>query len=128
MMRLLGEKGPDKFSEMILSPSWTFVPEQWEAQMWAKLFLRTPAQNLVYCTMDISRDSFSWLPGTDARSLAHEASDLEELVAGSIGWALEQLRKQLNREPHIAVLPDGPYGIPYLEKDWKSKAEDKNQG
>jgi nickel-dependent lactate racemase len=116
MMRLLGKKGPEEFSEMILNPSWTFVPEQWEAQMWAKLFLTTPAQNLVYCTMDISRDSFSWLPGTDARSLTPEASDLEELVAGSIGWALEHLRSQLNREPHIAVLPDGPYGIPYLEK------------
>ena len=127
MMRLLGEKGPEEFSEMILDPSWTFVPEQWEAQMWARLFLRTPTQNLVYCTMDISRDSFSWLPGTDARSLTPDASKLEELMAGSIGWALKQLRKQLNREPHIAVLPDGPYGIPYLEKDWKSKAEDKNQ-
>jgi hypothetical protein len=116
MMRLLGEKGPKKFSEMILGPSWTFVPEQWEAQMWAKLFLRTPFQNLVYCSMDIPRDSFSWLPGTDARSLTPEASDLEELLAGSIGWALEHLRRQLNREPTIVVLPDGPYGIPYLDE------------
>jgi len=114
MMRLLGEKGPEKFSEMILDPTWTFVPDQWEAQMWAKLFLKTPPQNLLYCTMDISRDSFSWLPGTDARSLTPEASDLEELLAGSIDWALEHLRRQLRREPNIAVLPDGPYGIPYL--------------
>jgi nickel-dependent lactate racemase len=117
MMRLLGEKGPEKFSEMILEPTWTFVPDQWEAQMWAKLFLRIPSQNLVYCTKDISRDSFSWLPGTDARSLAPEASDLEELVAGSIDWALELLRKRPTQEPNIAILPDGPYGIPYLEKD-----------
>jgi nickel-dependent lactate racemase len=117
MIRLLGEKGPENFSEMILSPSWTFVPEQWEAQMWAKLLLTIPIQNLIYCSMDISREFFSWLPGTDARSLAPEASDLEELVAGSIKWALEHLHSQLNREPHIAVLPDGPYGIPFLERD-----------
>jgi len=115
MMRLLGEKGPEKFLEIILDPSWTFVPEQWEAQMWANLFLKTPPQNLLYITQDISRDSFSWLPGTDARSLSPKAPDLEELVAASIGWALDFLHKKLKREPAIAVLPDGPYGIPYLD-------------
>ncbi len=124
MLRLLGEKGPEKFSAMILHPSWTFVPQQWEAQMWAKLFHRIPVHNLVYCTMDIPRDSFSWLPGRDARNLAPEASDLEELVAGSIDWALENLRKQHVRKPRIAVLPDGPYGIPYLERNREIKAED----
>jgi nickel-dependent lactate racemase len=125
MIRLLGEKGPEKFLEMILDPSWTFIPEQWEAQMWANLFLKTPPQNLLYNTMDIPKDSFSWLPGTDARSLTPQALDLEELVAGSIGWALEHLHSQLGREPSIAVLPDGPYGIPYLNQDWNSKKEDK---
>jgi nickel-dependent lactate racemase len=125
MMRLLGEKGAEKFLEMILHPSWTFVPEQWEAQMWAKLFLKTPPQNLLYNTMDISRDSFSWLPGTDARILTPKVTDFEELVAGSIGWALEHLRGQLRHEPNIAILPDGPYGIPYLEKGWNQKQKTK---
>jgi nickel-dependent lactate racemase len=114
MMRLLGEKGPEKFLEKILDPAWTFVPEQWEAQMWAKLFLKIPPQNLLYNTLDISGDSFSWLPGMDARNLTPEAKDLGELVAGSIGWALDYLRKTLQREPTVAILPDGPYGIPYL--------------
>lgn len=116
MLRLLGEKGPQTFLKNILSPSWEFVPEQWEAQMWAKLFQRICAQNFVYCTMDIPRESFAWLPGTDARILAPEASNLEELVAGSMDWALERLRRQLGREPHICVLPDGPYGIPFLKE------------
>jgi nickel-dependent lactate racemase len=115
MLCLLGEKGPERFLEKILSPSWKFIPEQWEVQMWAKLFQRIRAQNLVYCTMDVPGESFTWLPGTDARTLAPEASNLEELVAGSMDWELEFLRKQLGREPHICILPDGPYGIPYLE-------------
>jgi hypothetical protein len=115
MMRLLGEKGPDKFLKMVLDPSWTFVPEQWEAQMWANLFLKTPPKNFLYNTMDISKESFSWLPGTDARSLTPQASDLEELLAGSIGWALDYFRTKLQREPSIVVLPDGPYGIPFLD-------------
>ncbi len=116
VLRLLGEKGPQTFLKEILSPSWEFVPEQWEVQMWAKLFQRMCAQNLVYCTMDIPRESFAWLPGTDARTLAPEASNLEELVARSMDWALERLRRKLGREPHICILPDGPYGIPYLKE------------
>jgi nickel-dependent lactate racemase len=115
MLRLLGEAGPEKFLDKILHPSWTFVPEQWEVQMWAKLLLRMHARNLVYCTLDIPGESFAWLPGTDARCLAPEASNLEELVACSVDWAIEHLRKQLGREPLIAILPDGPYGIPFLE-------------
>jgi nickel-dependent lactate racemase len=115
MLQLLGDEGPKSFSEKILHPSWSFVSEQWEAQMWAKLLLKIRANNFLYCTMDIPGESFSWLPGTDARNLVPEATNLEELVAGSIVWAIDYLRKQLGREPHIAILPDGPYGIPYLE-------------
>jgi nickel-dependent lactate racemase len=116
MLRLLREKGPDLFSQMICEPSWSFVPEQWEAQMWAKLLLRTSPQNLIYCTLDIPGGSFSWLPGTDARDLGPKRSDLEGLVGQSINWALEHLRGHLNHEPQIAVLPDGPYGIPVRKK------------
>ncbi|HZX11732.1 MAG TPA: nickel-dependent lactate racemase, partial [Acidobacteriota bacterium] len=38
MLKLLGEKGADQFEKLITDPSWTFVPEQWEAQMWGRLF------------------------------------------------------------------------------------------
>ncbi len=116
MLRLLQEKGPGLFSQMICEPSWSFVPEQWEAQMWAKLLLRTTPQNLIYCTQNIPRGSFSWLPGTDARNLGSKTSDLEGLVGQSIDWALEHLHGRLNREPQVAVLPDGPYGIPVRKK------------
>jgi hypothetical protein len=125
MMRLLGDLGPEKFLEKILDPSWTFVPEQWEAQMWAKLFLKISSQNLLYNTLDISKEAFSWLPGMDARSLTMHTKDLEELVAGSIGWALDYLRKTLQREPTLAVLLDGPYGIPFLEP-YRNPREDDN--
>jgi nickel-dependent lactate racemase len=116
MIRLLSEKGAEGFTEMILDPRWSFVPEQWEAQMWARLFGKTAPENLIYCSLEIPEESFSWIPGRDARAIAPDSASLEELVEGALNWALEKLRADLGREPQIAVLPDGPYGIPLQAK------------
>ncbi len=115
MMLRLGELGADKFIDMILNPSWTFVPEQWEAQMWTRLFKRIPPENLIYCSLEIPREAFSWLPGTDAHSLVKGARKLPELAENSLAVAIKKLRSSLAREPRIAFLPDGPYGIPVIE-------------
>lgn len=115
MMRFLGEVGTRTFCQKILDPSWAFVPEQWEAQMWTRLFKKTPPENLLYCTLDIPQDAFSWLPERDARSIAPEASTLEELVVKSLQWAIGKKSEQLKRDPKVAVLADGPYGIPVIE-------------
>ncbi len=112
MLRLLKEKGPEKFMETILSPSWIFVPDQWEAQMWARLFNRIQMENLIYCTFEISEEAFSKIPGRDARTIVPEARDLQELVEQSLDWAYKKLSLRLGQEPRIAFLPDGPYGIP----------------
>jgi nickel-dependent lactate racemase len=112
----LAELGEEKFTKMILDPSWIFVPGQWEAQMWSRLFKKISPENLVYCSLEIPEESFSWLPGTDARTLAPRAKTLEQLVETSFAWAVEKLRLRLGREPQIAFLPDGPYGIPVAGK------------
>lgn len=115
MMRLLSEKGAKKFMELIINPSWTFVPEQWEVQMWARLFLKIPPENLLYCTLEIPESSFAWLPETDARSLVPKARSLEELVEGALNWALNNFQKRMGPEARVAFLSDGPYGIPVAE-------------
>jgi hypothetical protein len=101
---------------MILDPSWNFVPEQWEAQMWTRLFRKIPPENLIYCSLEIAEEDFSWLPETDARTIVPEAESLKELVDRSIIWAVKELRHRLGREPRVAFLPDGPYGIPVEKK------------
>ena len=112
MLRLLKEKGPEKFMETILSPSWIFVPDQWEAQMWARLFNKIQMENLIYCTFEISEEAFSKIPGRDARTIVPDAKDLQELVEQSLDWVYKKLSLRLGQEPRIAFLPDGPYGIP----------------
>lgn len=116
MIRLVTELGPEKFTNMILDQSWTFVPEQWEAQMWTRLFQKIPPSNLIYCSLEIPEQSFSWLPAKDARTLVPKARTIQELVEKSLVWAVEKLRLSLGKEPQIALLPDGPYGIPVEKK------------
>ncbi len=117
MLRLLGRLGPEKFVDSILSPSWTFVPEQWEAQMWARLFKKIPPSNLIYCSFEIPEGSFYWIPGQDARTIVPGTTNLQELVEKSLAWAAEKIQSQSGREPQIALLLDGPYGIPIEKED-----------
>ena len=117
MLKLMGKKGAQPFEDLITDPSWTFVPEQWEAQMWGRLFKKIPFENLIYCTQEISSSDFSWLPGTDARSLFAEAFSLKQLTEQSVFWAMNKLRSQGIDNPQVAVLLDGPYGIPVYQKN-----------
>ncbi len=112
MLRLLLKRGAKGFEKLITDPSWEFVPEQWEAQMWARLFRKIPFENLLYGSFEIPGLDFSWLPGTDARTLAPNASSLKELIEQAVLWALKELHSRGTEKPEIAVLVDGPYGIP----------------
>ena len=112
MMKMLGELGSEAFLDTILNPDWTFVPDQWEAQMWTRLFRITSPENLFYCTLEIQESDFAWLPGTDARVFVPGAKDMKVLVETALDKAVTQLQERLGRQPAIAVLPDGPYGIP----------------
>ena len=112
ILRLLKEKGTDGFLETILSEKWTFVPEQWEPQMWTRLFKVIPQENLLYCTYEISSKDFQWIPGTDARTLTPQAKDLSQLMEKSIEYAFDTFKRKTGTPPKIAILRDGPYGIP----------------
>jgi nickel-dependent lactate racemase len=116
MMKLLAEIGPQRYLEAILNAAWKFVPDQWEAQMWTRLLQIIPQENLIYCTFDIPSQDFNWLPGTDARALAPQAQDLAALINSTVAWVVSRFTEDAGHPPSIAVLPDGPYGIPMLHQ------------
>jgi hypothetical protein len=117
MLKILDEAGPEKFVRKILDPSWSFVPDQWEAQMWTRLLGKISPQNLLYCCLEIPDRDFSWLPGTNARTITGENENLQELMNRTIAWAVNELRGILGHDPNTVVLPDGPYGIPLKKPD-----------
>ena len=115
MLKLLEKVGPEKFIQMILDPSWTFVPDQWEAQMWTRLLNKISPQNLIYCCLEIPDQDFAWITGTNARTIVQETKSLQELMNRTIDWALNTQKSRLGHDPQTVVLPDGPYGIPLSE-------------
>ncbi|MCJ7681510.1 MAG: hypothetical protein MUP70_12340, partial [Candidatus Aminicenantes bacterium] len=114
MLRLLNDLGPDMYEQTIKDPAWTFVPEQWEPQMWARLFRIIPPDHLLYCCPDIREEDFDWIPGTDARTITGRPKNLPLLLNKTVDWAIVALKHRLGRPPRIAILKDGPYAIPFL--------------
>ena len=115
MLKLLKKVGPEEFIQLILDPSWTFVPDQWEAQMWTRLLDKISPQNLIYCCLEIPDQDFSWITGTNARTVVQETKSLQELMNRTIAWAVSTQKKRLGYDPQTVVLPDGPYAIPLSE-------------
>ncbi|MCJ7651928.1 MAG: hypothetical protein MUP85_25295, partial [Candidatus Lokiarchaeota archaeon] len=50
---------------MILSPDWTFIPDQWQVQMWARLFSKIPPENFIYYSPRLSVNHYKIIPGVD---------------------------------------------------------------
>ena len=113
MLKLLNEMGSEKFIRSILDPAWTYVPEQWEAQMWTRLFKKIPPENLLYCCLEIPDQDFSWIPGENARAIVRERESLQKLMNQTLDWAVNRQKRRLKQNPSVAILPDGPYGIPF---------------
>jgi len=116
MLRLLTEIGAASFVAKIISPDWEFVPEQWEAQMWTRILRIIPPEQLIYCSLDIPAENYSFLPHLDARRLVGEKKSLEELVQAALDQLIADWQKKYQRRPRLALLPDGPYGIPLLRQ------------
>lgn len=121
VLHLLRQIGPERFNRLILSPDWTFIPEQWQVQMWTKLFAKIPLENFVYYSPQMTAADYEYLPGTDGNvflpesqryrgDLAAAARVVERAVAGRLEAAAAAGRGPLS----IAYLSDGPYGIPML--------------
>lgn len=110
----LKELGTKNFLNLILDPSWIFVPDQWQVQMWGHLFTKIPQENLIYCCEELPEDASIYLPGRDVRTIVQGEKSLQKLVEYSIDYVIQELRHISGKEPTIAFLADGPYGIPIL--------------
>jgi len=112
MLQLLTTRGVSSFIAQIISPEWQFVPEQWQAQMWTRILKIIPPEHLVYCSLDIPAEDFAYLPHVDARQLVGEKKNLEELVQATLDQIVAEWERKHHSPPRLALLPDGPYGIP----------------
>ncbi len=118
LIHLLKLFGPQKFNQLLLSPDWGFIPDQWQVQMWARLFTKIPMENFIYYSSQLNAGDYQFLPGRDG----NEFLSMEERYRGvpataakvmgsAVRAAVEELHSNGQKEVRIVFLADGPYGI-----------------
>lgn len=119
MLRLIVRSGWEDFIRTILSDDWSFVPEQWEAQMWAKVFEKLADPKHLYICMPQLEDCPEGL--IPEVNVAAQVKRLEnECDADFAQRIMQQTIEQVTRnvpDGKILILPDGPYAVPILGKD-----------
>ena len=118
-LQLLAREGSRKFQELILTSHWKIIQEQWQVQMWCKVFdVIKEEKNLYYCSLEIPEPAYDILPGVAGiKMLAQKDRDLpaEKCMKLMIEKALTDAIKTSDaKDPSILLLKDGPYGIPQV--------------
>ena len=118
MLRLLVSLGPEDFIQRILSDEWSFVPDQWEVQMWTKTFkkLGNP-KNLYTCAARLENCRKDLIPEVNVaaqikRSPGENDLNFTERITQQ---TIDELAKDIPNAK-ILVLPDGPYAIPVFSE------------
>ena len=99
---------------MINSDDWTFIPEQWQVQMWAKVFDRIPMENMTFFSPQMDKIWWDGLPGQDGQIFDGVAKD-DQMLNTVVNNALASIAKQEGKkleELNISWISDGPYVIP----------------
>jgi hypothetical protein len=118
VLGLLTLIGAERFRRLIFSPDWTFIPEQWEVQAWARVLERLGPEGLAYYSPQMSAGDCAFLPGVDGNRFLpehlrfrDEPGNVQRVMDGFLREASADCARRLGREPRIAFLADGPYGI-----------------
>lgn len=116
VLHLLSLMGAEKFNKLLLSPDWTFVPEQWQVQMWAKVFRKIAMENLYYFAPQLPARDYQIIPGVNGNKFLPEElryTGRPETISLFIENAIRScLEAPGAAELTVAFLADGPYGVP----------------
>ena len=119
VLHLLKIIGAKQFSHLILSPDWTFVPDQWQVQMWCRLFSKIPPDNFIYYSPRLSFNDYKIIPGIDGniflpRSERYKGNfkNAAQVIEKAVEAAIYELKSAGQEKIRIAYLVDGPYGVP----------------
>lgn len=126
-LALLKMIGAQAFDRVLASPDWAFIPDQWQVQMWAKVFRHIAMRDFVYFAPQLDDRDWRDLPGTDGRNFMpadrRASPRLEDAAAVIEGAVAGFLAKRGFTEGNVAAgrcriawLADGPYGIPLRVK------------
>jgi hypothetical protein len=118
MLRLLIRLGPSAFCQKLLSKDWGFVHDQWQTQMWAKIFTKLGNFKKMYlCAPRLTDLPEGVIPESNAAGEIKPAADKDEITYASemVQHTIEKLCAA-NPKAEILVLPEGPYLVPNYDR------------
>jgi len=86
VLHLLSLYGAERFNQLLLSPDWSFIPEQWQVQMWARVFSKIPMDNFTYCFPHVSPETGRFSPERMVTAFFRQNSDIQEILEASQLW------------------------------------------
>ncbi len=109
----------EDFVDIIKSENWVFVPDQWQVQMWAKLFKVISKEQFVFYAPQIAEEDYDLLTGLDGNRylplkrqyLAGSSEDIIYFIQSALMHIIDDLKSNGRKAVKIAWLSDGPYGI-----------------
>jgi len=119
VLHLLKIIGAKQFNHLILSPDWTFIPDQWQVQMWTRLFFKIPPENFIYYSPRLSFNDYKIIPGIDGnmflpanKRYKGTLKDISQIIESAIDKIDKEFKVNGKKGFNIAFLSDGPYGVP----------------
>jgi len=118
LTHLLKLQGPDRYVEILKSPSWKFTKDQWEPEVWGKVLRKVGEEGLIYCAADIPEGLFSTLPGVSGTDFLSPAGKekgrvkkVEEMVQNAVLY-FYQAHQEKSITPRVTFIREGPYAVP----------------
>jgi lactate racemase len=121
LIRRLKTLGVEGYLKMIKDPAWPFTHDQWGPEMWCRILRKVGETGLVYCSPQIAPAELSRLPGTSGYDFIEPGKALsgreatQSMVQNALLYCLSRNSHKAGL-PSIAVIREGPYGVPRLRK------------
>jgi nickel-dependent lactate racemase len=117
LLHMLKIQGADHYLQMIETPGWRFTKDQWEPEMWGKVFRKINEERFFYLTHTMDRGKYSIIPGRCCFDLVEDltcedpVASVQEMVENALRHAVADYRKK-GITPTVALIREGPYTIP----------------
>jgi len=117
MLRLCVRVGYKEFCRRILADDWRFVPEQWEVQMWTRVYKQLgTAKNVYFCAPQLENYGADLIPEVNvAGDIKRNAGESNHDYAGRmLQQTVDEIMQRVVPED-VLILPDGPYAAVELK-------------
>jgi nickel-dependent lactate racemase len=117
----LKKLGVEGYVDMIKDPGWSFTKDQWEPEVWGRVLRKVGEEGLIYCSPRISAAEHFRLPGRSGYDFLEEGGALSgrdaarSMVQNALLFVVSR-HLEAGRRPSTAVIREGPYAVPCLQK------------